>query len=165
MYEKSNRLAYVLRKKGISPGEIVGIISQRSFEMIIGLYGILIAGGAYLPIAPESPLERIQYMLADSKVKILLIQNELKERISFAGSIINLKEIIDYHGQTEIVPVLAMDPIRMSEVYGIDFLGLETGEFMQEGDQNRCIIGYNIAHELFDSDISVGKKIQINEKN
>jgi amino acid adenylation domain-containing protein len=75
--EKSNRLAYRLREKGVEPDTIVGIMAERSMEMIIGVKGILKAGGAYLPIGPEYPAERINYMLADSNANILLTTREI----------------------------------------------------------------------------------------
>jgi amino acid adenylation domain-containing protein len=70
--KKSNQLAHVLREKGIGPDTVVGIMMERSLEMVIGILGILKAGGAYLPIDPEYPEERKKYMLADSGAKILL---------------------------------------------------------------------------------------------
>ena len=74
--EKSNQLARLLRKKGVKPDSIVGIMVERSPEMIIGIMGVLKAGGAYLPIDPEYPSDRIRYMLEDSNAKILLVRNK-----------------------------------------------------------------------------------------
>ncbi|MDQ1351784.1 MAG: hypothetical protein QG657_2089, partial [Acidobacteriota bacterium] len=68
--QQSGRLAGMLIEKGVLPGTIVGIMMGRSIEMIIGLLGILKSGGAYLPIDPDYPKERIDYMLKDSGAKI-----------------------------------------------------------------------------------------------
>ena len=73
--------------------------------------------------------------------------------------------LMDFNDEIQYVSVLGMNPGRMSEIFGIEFLGLESGEFIKEGDQNRCVIGYNVAHEYFDSDIHVGSKIILNDKN
>lgn len=70
-----------------------------------------------------------------------------------------------FNGETQSVSLLGLDAERMEAMFGIEFLGLEAGEFMQEGDQNKCVIGYNIAHEYFDADINVGNKITIDSKN
>jgi tyrocidine synthetase-3 len=82
--EKSDELAGFLIEKGVQPDTIVGIMMERSLEMIIGILGILKAGGAYLPIDPGSPRERIDYMLKDSGAKILL--TELPEGRGFHHS-------------------------------------------------------------------------------
>ncbi|MCP4146835.1 MAG: AMP-binding protein, partial [bacterium] len=70
--EKANRLAHLLQSKGVGPGTIVAIMLERSIEMIIGLLGILKAGGTYLPIDPGYPEDRINYMLKDSNAKIVI---------------------------------------------------------------------------------------------
>jgi amino acid adenylation domain-containing protein len=70
--KKADGLARVLIEKGVLPDTIVGILANRSIEMIVGILGILKAGGAYLPIDPDYPGERINYMLTDGKVKYLV---------------------------------------------------------------------------------------------
>lgn len=88
--EKSNKVAWLLRKKGIKRDMVVGIIAVQSFEMIIGILGILKAGGAFLPIDPSYPAKRIKYMIDDSCTNILLTQEHLKDKICFNGEIIIL---------------------------------------------------------------------------
>jgi fengycin family lipopeptide synthetase D len=73
--EKANQLAYFLKEKGIQPDTIAAVILPPSLEMIIALWGILKAGSAYLPIAPDYPPERIKYILEDSKVNILVLNS------------------------------------------------------------------------------------------
>jgi amino acid adenylation domain-containing protein len=72
--KESHQLAQSLRKKGVHSltNPIVAIMVERSIDMIIGILGVLKAGGAYLPIDPGYPPERIDYMLKDSNAKILL---------------------------------------------------------------------------------------------
>jgi amino acid adenylation domain-containing protein len=83
--QRVNQVARVLRKNGVSSGSIVGIMVERSLEMIVGMLGILKAGGAYLPIGPDYPEERIGYMLEDSKAKLLLTDAAMARRIDFQG--------------------------------------------------------------------------------
>ncbi|MDQ1354080.1 MAG: hypothetical protein QG657_4389 [Acidobacteriota bacterium] len=73
--ELSNRLAGFMIEKGVRADTIVGIMGERSVEMIIGILGILKSGGAYLPIDPAYPQERIDYMLKDSGAKFLVTTN------------------------------------------------------------------------------------------
>ncbi|MGD2089482.1 MAG: amino acid adenylation domain-containing protein [Candidatus Aminicenantes bacterium] len=70
--ERLCQLAYGLRENGTAAGSIVGIMAERSVEMVIGIMGILKAGAAYLPIAPDYPRDRVTYMLKDSGAAILL---------------------------------------------------------------------------------------------
>lgn len=93
--QKSNQLARLLRAHGVGAESIVGIMVERSLEMIIGIMGILKAGGAYLPIDPTYPKERINYMLADSSTQILLIKDHLADRLHFAGQMIDLSNSMD----------------------------------------------------------------------
>ncbi|GFZ32347.1 surfactin synthase subunit 2 [Clostridium zeae] len=99
--EKANQLARVLREKGVKADSVVGLMIERSFEMIIGLLAIMKAGGAYLPIDTEYPKERISYMLEDSKVSILLTQKELSSTHNFHGESIDVKDEKLYEGGKE----------------------------------------------------------------
>ncbi|MCX6580369.1 MAG: amino acid adenylation domain-containing protein [Candidatus Aminicenantes bacterium] len=76
--KKSNGLAALLRENGVEPGTIVGILVGRSIEMVIGLLGILKAGGGYLPLNPRQPEARTQFMMKDSGAKILLKKSEIQ---------------------------------------------------------------------------------------
>lgn len=88
--DKSNKLAGLLREKGVGTESIVPVMTTQSFEMFIGILGILKAGGAYLPIDPEYPQERIRYMLGDSGAGMLLAQSQLSESLELDVEIINL---------------------------------------------------------------------------
>ncbi|MDQ1355550.1 MAG: hypothetical protein QG657_5860, partial [Acidobacteriota bacterium] len=74
--EQYDGLAHLLIEKGVLADNIIGIMLEPSVEMIIGILGIWKTGGAYLPIDPYSPLERIDYMLKDSGVKLLVTTND-----------------------------------------------------------------------------------------
>ncbi|MCI0471353.1 MAG: AMP-binding protein, partial [Candidatus Aminicenantes bacterium] len=76
-----HRLAGVLIQKGVTPDTIVGLLVERSLEMITAIFGILKAGGAYLPIEPHSPQARKLYMLKESKTSLLLTTSALIEEI------------------------------------------------------------------------------------
>ncbi|WP_157243976.1 non-ribosomal peptide synthetase, partial [Paenibacillus elgii] len=95
--ERANRLARTLRAEGVQPDQLVGIMVERSLDMIVGILGILKAGGAYVPIDPEYPQERIQYMLADSGIGLLLTQNHLMDQVDFAGKLVDLNSDASYH--------------------------------------------------------------------
>ena len=73
--------------------------------------------------------------------------------------------IVTFNGDSNSVSLVGIDAENLEKIFGIEVLGLEKGEFIQEGRQNTCVIGYNVAHEYFDSDITIGNRIDINEKS
>jgi amino acid adenylation domain-containing protein len=79
---RANQLAHYLQSKGVGTDVLVGICVERSIEMIVGLLGILKAGGAYVPLDPDYPQERLQFMLADTQVKVLLTQEKFVESLA-----------------------------------------------------------------------------------
>jgi len=83
--EKANQLAYLLRDRGVKPGSIVAVIFERSFDMVIAILAVLKAGGAYLPIDPEYPQERILMMLENSKTSLIISQKECSDTLSFTA--------------------------------------------------------------------------------
>ncbi|WP_163007207.1 AMP-binding protein, partial [Pseudomonas viridiflava] len=74
---RANQLARALRERGVGPQVRVGLELERSLHMVVGMLAILKAGGAYLPLDPEYPLERLQYMIVDSGVGLLLSDRAL----------------------------------------------------------------------------------------
>ena len=79
--ERANRLAWMLRERGVGPQVRVGLALPRSLEMVIGLLAILKAGGAYVPLDPEYPLDRLHYMIEDSEIGLLLSDAALFEAL------------------------------------------------------------------------------------
>ncbi|HZF12221.1 MAG TPA: amino acid adenylation domain-containing protein, partial [Thermoanaerobaculia bacterium] len=78
---RANRLAHHLRGLGVGPERLVGIAMERSIEMVVAVLAVMKAGGAYVPLDPEYPKERLAYMLADSRLPVLLTQERLIERL------------------------------------------------------------------------------------
>ena len=88
--QRANQLAHYLRQLGVVPETLVGVYMERSIEMIVGLLAILKAGGAYVPLDPSYPKTRLQFMLADANVNVLLTQQHLLERLedlSYEGNL------------------------------------------------------------------------------
>ena len=76
---RANRLAHHLRRSGVGPDVIVGIGLDRSPELAVGLLGILKAGGAFLPLDPDYPRDRLAFMLEDADVPMLLTRERLRD--------------------------------------------------------------------------------------
>ena len=91
---RANQLAHYLRSLGVETEVIVGLCVERSLEMIVALIGILKAGGAYLPLDPEYPQARLQFMLFDSQIPLLLTQYSLIDKLpSHQAQTLFLEEI------------------------------------------------------------------------
>jgi len=84
----ANQLARYLRKLGVGPEVLVGLFVERSIEMVVGLLGILKAGGAYVPLDPSYPLERLTFMLEDSRASVLLTQERLLPFLPASGMLV-----------------------------------------------------------------------------
>ncbi|MEQ1720175.1 MAG: amino acid adenylation domain-containing protein, partial [Nitrosomonas sp.] len=72
---QANQIAYDLRTRGVGPEVLVGLLFERSLEMIVAILGVLKAGGAYLPIDPNYPQDRIAFIVDDAKPKVMLTQS------------------------------------------------------------------------------------------
>ena len=83
---RANRLAHRLRALGVGPEVVVGIAAERSPAMVVGLLAVLKAGGAYLPIDPDQPVERLAFVLADAGCAVLLCDEELAGRLPPHGA-------------------------------------------------------------------------------
>ncbi|WP_051541403.1 non-ribosomal peptide synthetase [Caldalkalibacillus mannanilyticus] len=95
--KKANQLAFYLRQKGVAADQLVGIMIERSPQMIISILAVLKAGGAYLPLDPQYPEGRIQYMLEDSQTKWLLISEQNRHSALFSGEVINMNNPDLFH--------------------------------------------------------------------
>jgi amino acid adenylation domain-containing protein/FkbH-like protein len=78
---RANQLAHYLRELGVGPEVLVGVLAERSVEMVVAVLGVLKAGGAYVPLDPQHPLERLAWMLEDTALPVLLMQERLAERV------------------------------------------------------------------------------------
>jgi len=85
--EQSDQLACYLRQLGVEPEQLVGIYLSRSIAMIIALLGVLKAGGAYLPLDPAYPQERISFITRDARVNILLTEQQYARRLPVSSDI------------------------------------------------------------------------------
>ncbi|MEW6737365.1 MAG: amino acid adenylation domain-containing protein, partial [Acidobacteriota bacterium] len=79
---RANQLAHYLQKMGIGRESLVGICVERSLEMVVGLLGILKAGGAFVPLDPHYPKERLAFMVSDIQANVLLTQGSISEELS-----------------------------------------------------------------------------------
>lgn len=123
--EKVNSLAHYLRKNGIRNNDIVGVMIERSFEMLISILAVLKSGGAYIPIDPDYPEERISYILENSKCPILITEHSLQEKIKkleFNNDVIfsDLANNVIYNNNFH-------NPVKISEPNDLSYLIYTSG--------------------------------------
>lgn len=82
---RADALARHLRGIGVEAETPVGVCVERSLEMVVALLGVLKAGGAYVPLDPHYPLERLDFIVADSGARVVLTQTTLRGRLPEAG--------------------------------------------------------------------------------
>src|SRR5579863_1588008 len=80
--QRANQLAHYLQSLGIGPNVLVGLCVERSFDLVVGLLGILKAGDAYVPLDSAYPPERLAFMLRDAEAPILVTQQHLASRFA-----------------------------------------------------------------------------------
>jgi amino acid adenylation domain-containing protein len=102
---RSNQIAHHLLALGVCLDMLVGICTEPCVEMVVGLLGILKAGAAYLPLDPTYPQQRLNWMLADSSVQVLLTQQHLIEKLQVPSII-----CLDTHTKQEGKPLTLSPP-------------------------------------------------------
>ena len=83
----ANSIARNLHNAGVGPGDMVAIVMEKGWEQIAAVMGILRAGAAYLPIDPEMPKTRLEYLLSNGRVPVAITQSHLQSGISWPSTI------------------------------------------------------------------------------
>jgi natural product biosynthesis luciferase-like monooxygenase protein/amino acid adenylation domain-containing protein len=84
--ERANQVAHRLRALGVQPGALVGVAMERSLELPAALLGVLKAGGAYVPLDPGYPHRRLEFMMSDANIRVLLTQSRVAGRLPATGA-------------------------------------------------------------------------------
>ncbi len=111
---RANALALRLRSMGVGREVLVGLRTERSLNVVVGILGILKAGGAYVPLDPRYPRERVEFMLADSAVRVVVTESQFAE--DFAGGEASLVLIDGELGEAAIGPESGVGPEDLAYV-------------------------------------------------
>ncbi|WP_344154166.1 amino acid adenylation domain-containing protein [Kribbella yunnanensis] len=76
------RVAHALRGQGVARGDVVGILLNKGWEQIASVLGVVLAGAAYIPIDPQAPVERVEYVMRDAGLSVLITQDTLRQPLS-----------------------------------------------------------------------------------
>jgi surfactin family lipopeptide synthetase A len=148
--ERANQMAWRLRELGVGPETRVGLMVERSLEMVVGMLGVLKAGAAYVPLDPGSPRERLEYMIEDSGARLVVSSRSLSSRISEAGDLkVLLMELEQWHRYSKEEPQVVIDPAQLAYVI---YTSGSTGRPKGVGVEHRQLVNYVHA---------IGEKLQI----
>ncbi|HEX3129736.1 MAG TPA: amino acid adenylation domain-containing protein, partial [Thermoanaerobaculia bacterium] len=92
LMSRSRALAHRLRGLGVGPDVPVGLFLERSLDMMVAVLGVLEAGGAYLPLDPTWPAERLRLMLEDAHAPVVVTHGPLAEKAPAIGTILRMEE-------------------------------------------------------------------------
>ncbi|MFE0387794.1 amino acid adenylation domain-containing protein [Streptomyces bungoensis] len=90
LHEQAEQLARRLRRLGVGPETVVGICAERGPDLVRAALGVLRSGGAFVPLDPQHPTERLAFMAEDSGMRVLLTQRALDGTVPFRGPVIHL---------------------------------------------------------------------------
>jgi len=137
--QRANRLARMLRERGVGPQVRVGLALERSLEMVVGLLAILKAGGAYVPLDPEYPLDRLHYMIEDSGVGLLLSDAAMFEALGELPPTVarwcleeDAARLLDY--SSEPLPLISLPQHQAYLIYTSGSTGKPKGVVVSHGE-------------------------------
>lgn len=150
--EQAGRLAQQLQHLGVGPGVVVGLCMDRSLELVVGWLGILLAGGAYLPLDPLYPTERLAFILADSQVRHVVTLERVKDALpAFTGIIISLDNEQSYSEKsTEQVPAPGMllpEKLTPDDLVYLTYTSGSTGQSKGVLVEQRSLVNQYLAWE------------------
>ncbi|CAA7393176.1 Linear gramicidin synthase subunit D [Chryseobacterium fistulae] len=106
--ERSNQLAhYLLQNYEIQPNELIPLCLERSEDMLIGILGVLKSGGAYVPMDPGYPMDRIEHILGDTNARLVIVEENTKDRLY------DYKELIDTEEESSHLSIISLDALEI----------------------------------------------------
>ncbi|ASA20601.1 non-ribosomal peptide synthetase [Paenibacillus donghaensis] len=144
--EKANALARGLIGHGIHSEDIVAILVERSLDMMISIMGVLKSGGAYLPIDPNYPADRISYTLEDSCAKLILTHKNLHHGLAYPVDVLYVDECETYHWDTTNTHIMGKTENLAYVIYTSGTTGRPKGAMIEDRNVVQLVMENN---ELF----------------
>ncbi|MEO5376862.1 MAG: amino acid adenylation domain-containing protein [Magnetococcus sp. DMHC-6] len=157
----SNKLAHYLRQQGVERESLVGLCVERSTNMVVGLLAILKAGGAYVPMDPNYPLERLQFMLADSQANLVLTTERMAGHFkeSVARMVCLDRDGAEWEACSDVAPVVI---ITAEDLGYVLYTSGSTGTPKGVAIPHRVAVNrLFIEHDLFEPGESLGVKTSL----
>ena len=101
----ARRVAGRLVELGVGRGSLVGVLCERSVELVAAVHGVVMAGAAYVPLDPEYPPDRLDYMAGETGMRVVLCQGALSGMIERADvTMVDLEQLLADDGETDFEP-------------------------------------------------------------
>jgi non-ribosomal peptide synthetase component F/acyl carrier protein len=147
--ERANQLAHSLRTLGCAPEVPVGLYLERSLYLMIGVLGVLKAGGAYLPLDPTYPRERLAWILADAQVPILLTQTTLLSHLPEHNStVVCLDDMMARYNQSGLTGTSTTNPLPLTTDMHLAYIIYTSGSTGQPKGvlvTHRSVVNHSLA--------------------
>jgi amino acid adenylation domain-containing protein/non-ribosomal peptide synthase protein (TIGR01720 family) len=149
---RANQLAHRLRALGVGPDDLVGVHLERSAELIVAILGILKAGGAYLPLDPAYPHERLQFMLEDAHVGLVVTTARLATGFPLSGAELVLVEDTVHEPTKSPGPVAEPDNLAYV-IYTSGSTGKPKGVLITHANVSRLFDASDIGFQFSRDDV------------
>lgn len=151
--ERANQLARFLRHKGVKPNQIVAIVADRIPSTVVGILAIVKAGGAYLPINVDFPLERIDYMLTDSKARLVLVPDTYVWNADLPGEVIKYESQEYYVGDATNLAQVNMQKDLLYVIYTSGSTGKPKGVMVEHVNLIRLMLNSKHPYDFTENDV------------
>lgn len=138
---KANQLAWRLRDIGINRGDLVAIILNRSIEMVVAILGVLKSGAAYIPIDPNYPDERVQYMISFSNASLVLYSEDVLSGIRYTGPALKMNDSGIKEQKTVNPPVISKPQDLAYVIFTSGSTGKPKGVMIEQQAVNNFFAG------------------------
>ena len=154
---RANALAIHLRRIGVTREKIVGIICERSFEMMVGILSIIKAGGAYMPLSPNDPDIRLKEVINDSHIDTLLVQQKFNSKVAFNGNLVVIEEYSRAQGIVENLPLINKSTDLLYVIYTSGSTGTPKGVMIEHRSLINRLNWMQEAYPVYKDDVILQK--------
>jgi len=144
--ERANRIAWRLREQGVGPSTLVGVLMEKSIDLVPALLAVIKAGGAYVPLDPMYPTDRLQFMIDDASPAVLLTCNEhlVGLAANVTGRVVTLDELESLEDARDEDPPTVAGPDDLAYVI---YTSGSTGQPKGAEIANRSLLSAYFAYE------------------
>ena len=143
--ERANGIGRRLRDSGTRPNALVAVVMEKGWEQVAAVMGVLCAGGAYLPVDPDLPVERLHYMLEHGQIRVVLTQSRIDRRLQWPDGIERLRvdeDVLTGAGAAPLAPVQQPDDLAYV-IYTSGSTGLPKGVMIDHRGAVNTVLDIN----------------------